>query len=355
MAQAQHPSLWHHSNRTMTGLDAHPLAPTSPWWKRLASKLLRFRFMVHDQWANVLFLHWRLPPRLEATLEENTTPFVVDRYDGSSWIGLILLTEENVGPAIGRSRWTCLTHHGINVRTYVRGSDESTRGIHFSSLECNDEFTAFGANFFGMPYKIAEIKRSYSPLTSSIEILSNDTSSSSKEHCSRYNTRSQRFIRGTPSILRILYNAVNTLVSQLFYSTKSIESDNSSSARDINSSSQHFTVDCSWSRTQASDGNDSNKTSKVFKEENSFCKWATERYFVYTEKYGQRWRGQVDHEPWPVEESTIQLENLQISGVESYEPRSMTPILRYMADHRPDHVGFSQGVGPVFFTMLQPV
>jgi hypothetical protein len=33
----------------------------------------------------------------------------------------------------------------------------------------------------------------------------------------------------------------------------------------------------------------------------------------------------------------------------------MRPILRYMADHRPDAVGFSPGVGPVTFTMLQPV
>ena len=347
--------------------ELHTLQKTPPWWKRLTNKLLGFRFRIHDRWANVLFLHWRLPAHLEGILEENTAQFVVDRYDGSAWIGLILLTEENVGPSIGRSQWPCLTHHGVNVRTYVRGCDETTRGIHFSSLECNDEFTAFGANFFGMPYKVAEMKRSYAS--------GHDDASSSEEPTTisanryYYKMQSQRLSSSTSSMIRILSQSfsLNWWWFRFLHYTKMIDSESSNSSSpnpmediirktDVNSSSQRFTIDCSWSRSEASDRDVSeSEPSSNATEEKAFCEWATERYVVYTQKYGQRWRGKVDHEPWPVEESTIRLETLEIFGVDAYEPKSMRPILRHMAKHRPDHVGFSDGVGPVLFTMLQPM
>lgn len=350
---------------TMIDLCTQQQTPPLPWWKRLANKVLGFRFMVHDRWANVLFLHWRLPAHLETILEENTAPFVVDRHDGSAWIGLILLTEENVGPSVGRSQWTCLTHHGVNVRTYVRGCDETTRGIHFSSLECNDEFTAFGANLFGMPYRVAEMKRSYAS--------GHDDASSSEEPTTilsnrcYYKMQSRRLPSSTPSLIRIFFHSfsLNCWWSRFLHYTKTIDSESSNSSppnamgkiirkTHVDSSSQRFKIDCSWSRSEASDKHVLEPSSNTIEEE-TFYEWAIERYFVYTHKYGQRWRGKVDHEPWPVEESTIRLESLEISGTDAYEPKSMRPILRHMAKHRPDHVGFSEGVGPVLFTMLQPV
>jgi uncharacterized protein YqjF (DUF2071 family) len=395
--------------------------------------------MVHDRWANVLFLHWRVPAHLESTLEADTAPFVVEKYDGSAWIGLVLLTEEGVGPSIGRTPWTCVNHHGINLRTYVKGEldanasggggddddddddDDSggdpkqhqnqdtatTRGIHFSSLECDDEFTSFGANFFGMPYRIAEMKRIYGFGNSDHD--SNNTgapegkdsssisSSPSRSRC-YYRIRSERLPSGSPSFVRLLFHALNWWRPRVLHSTTSSTTtttngfktgtisvnnnhlrekgdDHFKNIKNRESSSKQFMVDCSWSRccshenqitnddNDDDDGtnNDSSEppsegpsnTNKVIANNEPFREWAAERYFVYTHKYGRNWRGRVDHEPWPLE--TIKLEDLVISGVDAYEPINMRPMLRYMADHKPDHVGFSQGVGPVTFTMLQPV
>ena len=377
-----------------------------------------FQFMVHDRWANALFLHWRVPAHLESTLEADTAPFVVEKYDGSAWIGLVLLTEEGVGPSIGRNPWTCVTHHGINVRTYVKGGDDdddddsggnndnsgsdskqyqnnqdttTPRGIHFSSLECDDEFTSFGANLFGMPYRIAEMKRSYSFGNSSND--NNNTgfsegkgasSSPSIRRC-YYRIRSERLPSGSPSFVRMLFHALNWWRPRVLHSTTTtttngfktgtISDNNNHSSETGETSSQRFTVDCSWSRfcpheNQITNDDDCKKNyssepqsegpaaankSDIANDE-PFHEWAAERYFVYTHKYGRNWRGRVHHKPWPLEtETMIKLENLVISGVDAYEPKTMRPLLRYMADHKPDRVGFSQGVGPVTFTMLQPV
>ena len=146
-------------------------------WYLIGKILPPFRFMIHDKWEDVLFLHWKVPPgsELESMLEADAAPFLLEKFNGSAWIGLILLTERNVGPSVLRSKYTCVTHHGINVRTYVTGgvsavnindttstsSASNIRGIHFTSLECNDAFTAFGANFFGMPYKVSNMERSH--------------------------------------------------------------------------------------------------------------------------------------------------------------------------------------------------
>ena len=182
------------------------------------SSMLNFQFMRHDKWANVLFVHWSVPTHLESLLLEelngtclcssstvggddtgaggdatnnareigksnSRSRFVLDRYkDGRAYVGLILLSEVNVGPICGRSiKRFLVTHHGANIRTYVRPaipSKEGTyandaldgdtydeqlnnRGITFASLECDDAITAAGANVFGMPYKVAIMERTY--------------------------------------------------------------------------------------------------------------------------------------------------------------------------------------------------
>jgi hypothetical protein len=180
---------------------------------------------------------------------------------------------------------------------------------------------------------------------------------------------------------RVLHSTTtNTTTKTEGFKTGAISDNNNHQRETGASSSQRFTVDCSWSRfcphenqiTNADDNDDgtnnndssekptsedpSKSNNSTANDEQPFHKWAAERYFVYTHKYGRNWRGRVDHEPWPLEtETMITLENLVISGVDAYEPKTMRPLLRYMADHKPERVGFSQGVGPVTFTMLQPV
>ena len=111
----------------------------------------------------------------------------------------------------------------------------------------------------------------------------------------------------------------------------------------------NFAVDCSWTRMSCNAGADYYSATQ----QKRLAHWLVERYFVYTHKYKSNWIGQVDHEPWPIEE--VRLDNLKISGIEMYEPVAMRPILEYMANNPPDSVLFSPGVGPVHFTMLRPV
>jgi uncharacterized protein YqjF (DUF2071 family) len=386
----------------------------------------KFRFMVHDRWSNVLFLHWRIPSHLEDILKNCTSPFLLDRFDGSLWIGLILLTEENVGPSVGRTKWTCVTHHGINVRTYVQGIDRDDdnddddddaddarattngnnnnnnntekinnqpRGIHFSSLECDDEFTSFGANFFGMPYQVARMIRNYN-FTTSDETNQQENEYKRKRHY--YRIRSERLRSATPSFFRMLFrNLLQWPSRTLHYCTNSklrndknsnnnnlLQDKNTKNDRLLSSVSspnivqvdtehtQQFTVDCSWNVCERSrEDNAHSQTQEEEKDEdndnhndedldnNQFSKWAVERYFVYTHKYSFSWRGEVEHEPWPVVSSKkkVELEHLEITNIDTYEPKSMRPIISYMSETSPDSILSSPGVGPVQFNMLQPV
>ena len=322
--------------------------------------------MTHDRWDQALFLHWRVPPELESFLQDDAAPFQLERYDGSTWIGLVLLTEVNVGPSIFRSRLTCVTHHGINVRTYVQNPREKDdndnqhnsttsngeHGIHFSSLECNDEFTAYGANYFGMPYRMATITRRTNRQEGD-ENKGNYTQEK-RSPTITYHMESERWKSARPSLLRVVLGALPIPRFSFIRFNKSpiknTEDISSSSNEEIAVQStttsrtpSGFSVKCTWKIRD--DNNVNNK---------AFAKWAIERYFVYTQKYGISWRGQVEHEPWPSIRA-VDLQHFSLDHVETYEPAAMRPVLDYMATHAPESALFSPGVGPVFFRMLQPV
>uniref|UniRef100_A0A7S4SSM7 Uncharacterized protein n=1 Tax=Ditylum brightwellii TaxID=49249 RepID=A0A7S4SSM7_9STRA len=345
-----------------------------------------FHFMVHDKWSNCLFLHWRIPSHLESILEEHTSPFKLDRatatattlpgngddcdnnkQGGSAWIGLILLTEQNVGPSILRSRWTTVTHHGVNVRTYVKGpnsdSDADDVGIHFASLECNDVITSFGADIFGMPYKVAAMERSFEKMVD-VACSQNEGGGKSGQLLSLKSVRARR---SDPSLINIAWTLLEMLLSiaynMLFIKQKSdarkeqqgvvqskklsiTENDpvpnNKSSRPDDKKDDTNYTVEAQWERHPSTPPPDP-------KLAHFFC----ERYHVYTQKYGLRWKGTVHHKPWLVEKAV--LKGLIIRNIDSYEPKRMRPILQYMAQKEPDSALFSQGVGPIQFEMLRPV
>jgi uncharacterized protein YqjF (DUF2071 family) len=336
-------------------------------------KLLNFKFMTHDRWANVLFLHWKVPPHLEAVLQEQTAPFLLDRFPSNDendnanrsevYIGLILLTEQNVGPSVGRTKWTTVTHHGVNVRTYVQGRVSSanphpTPGIHFSSLECDDELTSYGANYFGMPYKMAQIQRFFELKGSPSNLF--DTAQVDRLICSaqqndgnqnpiqRFRLRSQRLSSERPSLWRVVTNLVGSIFRKATVlhrsEIKAIENETNPPE-----STDTFTVDCTWTVQEEPAA----KFNAQISADNKFSQWVVERYYVYTQKYGLHWSGRVEHESWPLQ--PVELETLEISGVDAYEPRAMRPILEHMAQHRPDSVLFSPGVGPVQFNMLRPL
>jgi hypothetical protein len=390
--------------------------------------VFHFQFMIHDEWSNSLFLHWKLPlsssssssssdgdkiiihhdcpspfPRsknddllLESILDRHVFPFQVERHMGHYWVGLVLLTEKNVGPAFSWCRstsYTCVSHHGVNVRTYVTGNLNETisthnqkqklqdgnddnninneqnllrsmpstvvkqeeRGIHFASLECNNLFTSIGANMFGMPYRYASIQRKEF-------VVTNKTQSNNQEHeamTSFQMTSSRR----EPWLMNIwkVFNKLAKLLRKALVATSRFGFINagSNNVADIKETSESeengsFSVHCSWEcqgSTKETNiaGNmlEMNDVAKV--PETSFF---VERYLVYTRKYFLNWVGRVHHEPWPVENAVVR--SLKITNVDRYTPVHMQPILQYMADHAPDLVQFSPGVGPISFDMLRP-
>jgi uncharacterized protein YqjF (DUF2071 family) len=261
-----------------------------------------------------------------------------------------------------------VTHHGVNVRTYVEGAGGDKAGIHFSSLECDDRFAAFGANIFGMPYKVANITRRYI-LGKSItkEDLPNFSSAS---HCDDFacgKSQQYRVKRFSLSSVRSskASSLFNLLIQSLVYlydtslalhgtdvrligqtsdDGKVQEKKNESTRTKTTTVKQSsFCVECEWERCAPEE--------QV--EDSAMTHFFVERYYVYTRKYGLNWRGQVEHQPWPVEPA--KLINLTITNVASYQPVVMQPLIQHMASTPPDSVLFSPGVGPVEFNMLRPV
>ncbi|KAA9106422.1 YqjF family protein [Microbacterium rhizomatis] len=103
-----------------------------------------------QEWRDVTFAHWRIPPDdVAPLLPEGVVP---DVFDGSSWVGLIAfeLGEARVGPfppsPVG-SRFT-----EVNVRLY--GVDETgRRGVVFRSLEASSLPAVLAARaLFSLPY-----------------------------------------------------------------------------------------------------------------------------------------------------------------------------------------------------------
>jgi len=111
--------------------------------------------MRHDKWDRALFLHWRVHPEsMQCLLPPGLE---VDTFDGHAYVGLVLLTEKGVGPSVGCLRGLAITHHGANVRTYVRRKGEP--GIYFFSLECDSRLVTLGARMATIPYIPAKMRR----------------------------------------------------------------------------------------------------------------------------------------------------------------------------------------------------
>ncbi|KAK3245462.1 hypothetical protein CYMTET_44968 [Cymbomonas tetramitiformis] len=145
--------------------------------------------MHHAAWEDAVFIHYYFNPveiagLLPADLE-------VDTYQGTAWVGLVLLTEAGIGPAyVPKFLKTCLslTHHAVNVRTYVKRN--GVPGIYFFSLDATSALASLGAKLlFNLPYKLAVMRRRH-------EIISSDTN----ELCVRYFFESRRRWKDAPRV-----------------------------------------------------------------------------------------------------------------------------------------------------------
>ena len=416
------------------------------------SSACQCKFMRHDKWANVLFVHWAVPPDLEPLLldglngNDESGRFELDKYicvprsspdgdilcndndnandrksnkDGTcangsrAYVGLVLLTEHNVGPTIGRGFERLLvTHHGANIRTYVRptrgynddddDNDDYWRGITFASLECDDRFTSCGANVFGMPYRVASMERTYhcaegpsmlhgerranaangeqkdNDLQALVRTMKNALSSKEVDDlmCRQdgrccgdgknavhtdiaieANMMSMKSVRqssggmagsiGTPlSMMTKGRSGLHSskLVAQSPDTACDFEEDGDMIPTDATSTGSGYSVECQW---------EVQPDERLTEEELSMANFFVERYHVYTRKYSLHWRGTVAHEEWPIQKAVIKY--LEFADINGYEPKEMLPILRHMAENKPDNVYFSRGVGPIDFAFLRPV
>ncbi|MCU1688079.1 MAG: hypothetical protein JWN20_7 [Jatrophihabitantaceae bacterium] len=119
-----------------------------------APPLPGFRIM-HQQWRDASFLHWRVEPSVVAPLlPPGTRP---DVFDGTSWVGLIPFRMVGAGIGRGPSIPWLGTFAETNVRLYsVDGTGR--RGVVFRSLEASRLAVVLGARAaFGLPYEWARM------------------------------------------------------------------------------------------------------------------------------------------------------------------------------------------------------
>ena len=122
------------------------------------------RFMRHEQWADALFVHYAvdaaaLQSRLPSGLRVHT-------HEGIAYVGLVLLSEEGIVPLLpglplALVRCFALSHHAVNVRTYVLpASGDGPPGIFFFTLDCSALLPVLGARaLFNLPYRYARMSR----------------------------------------------------------------------------------------------------------------------------------------------------------------------------------------------------
>ena len=114
-------------------------------------------------------------------------------------------------------------------------------GIHFSSLECNDELTSWGANWFGMPYQVATMERTFDDKS-----VKQDGKSPA-----RFRLTSRRYASPKPSIFRMFGSAI----ASVFQKSTNVN---------VASPETAFAVDCSWSLCNQDDNTPPNSTEKRF-------------------------------------------------------------------------------------------
>jgi hypothetical protein len=122
------------------------------------------RFMRHDSWDNALFVHF--PVDAAALQSKLPAALRVDTHEGVAYVGVVCLTEAGIVPfppgvPLWLVRMLGLSHHAVNVRTYVRpAAGDGPPGIYFFTLDCSAMLPAVGARaLFNLPYRYARMRR----------------------------------------------------------------------------------------------------------------------------------------------------------------------------------------------------
>ena len=125
-----------------TSSESHPLPPG--------------RWLISQQWNNLLFAHWPVPASSLAPLVPEGLQ--VDTFQGSAWLGIMPFRMDRVKvrglPPIPGAR----SFPDLSLRTYVREERTGTQGVVCLSLDASNLLAvAAGRVFYRLPYHWAEM------------------------------------------------------------------------------------------------------------------------------------------------------------------------------------------------------
>ncbi len=137
----------------------HPFNPACP--------PLTGGVMMNQDWRDLTFLHWAVPPeRVARFMPPGVRP---DTLNGSTYVGLVPFRMVDAAPMLGRGTPWLGTFLETNVRLYSI-DDTGRRGIVFLSLDCNRAIVVAGARLaFAVPYRWAVMTHRARPTANGIE------------------------------------------------------------------------------------------------------------------------------------------------------------------------------------------
>lgn len=112
--------------------------------------------VMHQDWANLLFLHWEFPAdSIQSRLPEG---LYVDTFEGQAYMGIVPFFMKKVRPSYLPSLPGISWFQELNLRTYVFDK-HGNPGVWFFTLDCNQWLAVKIARaLFSLPYNHASMQ-----------------------------------------------------------------------------------------------------------------------------------------------------------------------------------------------------
>ena len=173
--------------------------------------------MRHNSWDDALFVSYAVKDK-DSLQKRLPSGLVLDLHRGTAYISVVALTEAGIVPwpsGVPLEWVKCfgLTHHAVNVRTYVKPAPgmAGPPGIFFFSLDCSALLPTLGAKaLFNLPYRFGSMRRAPRALAS--RELRSDRLEANWRECDVDDTALGKFIVERYS----LYQAPGVLLHRLF-------------------------------------------------------------------------------------------------------------------------------------------
>lgn len=118
---------------------------------------------MHQEWHNLLFLHWRIPDAL--IRPHIPSELSIDYYDGSAWIGIIPFEMRKLRPTLLPAVPPISNFIELNLRTYVQDR-QRRKGVWFFSLDTQNPLGNWIARTcFHLNYRYASTQLSKTTLS----------------------------------------------------------------------------------------------------------------------------------------------------------------------------------------------